>query len=304
VTRTSTTGRHELIGADEYARAMLNILEDAAAEKDHLRDAQKAVLNILDDLEVEKARLVDVQQEMLRSEHAARASLGEKELLLREIHHRVKNNLQVISSLLSLQARHLPDAAARAIFAQSQNRVQSIALVHEQLYLSGDLAHVDFERYVESLIDNLFYTYDADERGIGREIDVGGVQLPIDLAIPCGLLVNELVTNSLKHGFPGGRRGAIRVLLRVDGPGMVCLTVADDGVGVPPGLDLRRTRSLGLDLVFTFAEQLDATIEVRRQGGTAFDVRFPARQGDRATPTQSSSRATRDVREEKDPSPP
>jgi two-component sensor histidine kinase len=270
----AASARSAAIGAEAYARAMLNILEDSAAEKELLREAQTAMLNVLEDLAIEKARLVQTQKELVRSEEAARSSLHEKEALLKEIHHRVKNNLQAISSLLNLQARYLPDPAARKIFTQSQCRVQSIALVHEQLYRSVDLAHVDFHQYVESLVDNLFHTHDAGDRGIAREVDVGGVQLPIDLAIPCGLLVNELVTNSFKHGFPGGRRGTIRVSLREEQPGSLHLMVADDGVGIPPDLDLRSTRSLGLDLIFTFVNQLHATLEVKREGGTTFELRF------------------------------
>jgi PAS domain S-box-containing protein len=262
------SGRHTdvLYNASLYRDARGQVLGVFAIARDVT--AQKLA-------EVERARLVASQQEVARSERAALHSLREKEVLLREIHHRVKNNLQVISSLLSMQARYLPDAEARAIFAQSQNRVQSIALVHEQLYRSADLSHVHFEGYVQSLIENLFYTYGAAERGIACEIDVGGVQLSVDQAIPCGLLINELVTNALKHGFPSGRRGLIRVLLCADRSGTLHLTVADDGVGIPRDFDLHDTRSLGLDLIFTFAEQLDAVIEVEREAGTAFVLRFP-----------------------------
>jgi len=275
IRRPAPTREAPIAAADAYARAILNILEDSASEQVRLQESQKALLNVLEDLEAKKARLMAIQEELVRSEHAARASLREKEVMLKEIHHRVKNNLQVISSLLSLQARYVSDPVARGIFAESQSRVQSIALVHEQLYQSADLSHVDFRRYVQSLVENLFHTFNASERGITCEVDVGGVQLPIDLAIPSGLLVNELVTNSLKHGFPGGRTGSVRVLLRPDAPGMLHMTVADDGVGIPPDLDLRGTGSLGLDLIFTFSEQLDATVDVTREGGTVFDLRFP-----------------------------
>src|ERR1700687_2236567 len=128
-----------------------------------------------------------------------RASLKEKEVLLKEVHHRVKNNLQVISSLLNLQARHLNDPAAREIFNESQNRVLSIALVHEKLYQSADLSHIDFAEYVAVLVDNLLHTHDATKRGIVRELELGGTRLTIDLAIPCGLIITELITNCMKH---------------------------------------------------------------------------------------------------------
>lgn len=196
-------------------------------------------------------------------------------MLLKEIHHRVKNNLQVISSLLNLQARYLADPAAREIFNESQNRVQSIALVHEKLYQSANLSHIDFGDYVMALVDNLFHTHDASERGIARTVDIGGVKLAIDLAIPCGLVVNELVTNSLKHAFPRERTGNVRVLLqRAQDPRRLVLSVEDDGVGIPPDVDPRNTRSLGLDLVFTFAEQIEAEVEVVRTAGTTFRFTF------------------------------
>lgn len=221
-------------------------------------------------------RLEETQQEVMRSEHAVRASLKEKEVLLKEIHHRVKNNLQVISSLLNLQA-HLADPGPREMFSETQNRVLSIALVHEKLYRSDYLSHVNFTEYLSALVDSLFYSYDGAARGIGRTLDVGSVQLPIDMAIPCGLIVNELVTNSLKHAFPSGRTGTLNVALQERGAAGVELLVRDDGIGLPKDLNPRQTRSLGLDLVFTFAEQLQATVEVHTEGGTAFRFRFPSR---------------------------
>ena len=258
---------------ESMQRAILNIAEDAEAEALRLHDTQKALLNILDDLGAEKTLLQKTQEELIRSEQLTRISLREKEVLLREIHHRVKNNLQVISSLLNLQAHALTDPAVREIFNESQNRVQSIALVHEKLHQSTDLSHVNFEEYTAALLDNLFDTYNAADRGISRSIDVG-VQLGIDAAIPCGLIVNELVTNALKHGFPAGRQGTVSVSLHEEIGGLK-LVVADDGVGLPSNIDPRKTASLGLDLVFTFAEQLDAQVEVVCARGTAFLFQFP-----------------------------
>jgi two-component system, sensor histidine kinase PdtaS len=259
---------------EDTQRAILNIADDGEEERMRLRQSQRAVLNILDDLGAEKALLEKTQSEVLRSEQTVRASLREKEVLLKEIHHRVKNNLQVISSLLNLQARYLADPTARAIFSQSQNRVQSIALVHERLYESADLSHVDFAKYVVVLLDNIFDTYGATNRGIGKIVDVVDVHLTVDVAIPCGLIVNEVVTNALKHAFPDGRPGTVRVSL-TEGPEEILeLTVKDDGVGIPPGIDPRNTVSLGLDLVTTFAEQLNAEVDIGREGGTSFRFRF------------------------------
>ncbi|HZL18300.1 MAG TPA: histidine kinase dimerization/phosphoacceptor domain -containing protein [Polyangia bacterium] len=264
----------ERLRLEDTQKAILNIADDGEAERVLLRESQKAVLNVLDDLAAEKALLEKTQIDVLRSELTVRASLREKEVLLKEIHHRVKNNLQVISSLLNLQARYLTDPAARAIFSQSQTRVQSIALVHERLYESADLSHVDFGKYVAVLIDNVFDTYDAPSRGIAKVIDVGDVHLTVDVAIPCGLIVNELVTNALKHAFPDGRAGTVRVGLSESPEGTLDLTVQDDGVGMPAGVDPRNTVSLGLDLVVTFAEQLNAEMTINREDGTRFGFRF------------------------------
>jgi two-component sensor histidine kinase len=152
--------------------------------------------------------------------------------------------------------------------------VQSIALVHEKLYQAKDLSHVDFDQYVRTLVDGLFFTQNALERGIAHAIDLGEVQLPVDAAIPCGLIVNELVTNALKYAFPDGRAGKVQISLKRGEGDRVELSVADDGVGLPAGLDPRHSTSLGLDLVFTFAQQLEAEVEVQRSGGTAFFFRF------------------------------
>ena len=211
----------------------------------------------------------------VEAEGKIRASLREKEVLLKEIHHRVKNNLQVISSLLNLQASHLSDPEARKIFGESRNRVHTIALVHEKLYGSSDLSQIQFEEYVQTLVSNLCQSLDAAERDISPIVEIRGIRLPVDLAIPCGLIINELVTNSLKHAFPNKRGGRIEVVLRRDGPDRLELMVRDDGIGLPSGLDPRKAPSFGLDLVYTLAEQLRAIVDVRRDPGTAFSFVFP-----------------------------
>jgi PAS domain S-box-containing protein len=240
---------------------------DVAVKLSPVRDVQggvRAVSEICRDISAAKA-----------ADRLIRASLREKELLLKEVHHRVKNNLQVISSLLNLQAQHLPDPAQRKIFTDSQSRVQSIALVHEKLYQSKDLANIDCEQYVQTLVDGLFHSQNHAERGIRHSIEVGGAHLPVDAAIPCGLIINELVTNALKHAFPRGRTGRVRVSLQPGDDDSMELIVEDDGRGLPDDIDPRHTTSLGLDLVFTFAEQLDAKVEIERSHGTAFRFRFP-----------------------------
>ena len=257
--------------------AVLNILEDFTEEKSHLEDMKRAVLNILEDLGVERDKLQETQQELLRSEQAIRASLREKETLLKEVHHRVKNNLQVIASLLRLQARYLRDDATRAMFEESQNRVQSISLVHEMLYRAGDLARVDFGDYLRTLVNHLTDGWDSAGRNIRISVDSRGVQLPVDTAIPCGLIVNELITNAVKHAFPGGRPGVIRVSAVAQPNGRLTLTVQDDGIGLPLDLDLRRSGSLGLELVNTLTRQLRATLNIVRGDGATFEIQFQPR---------------------------
>ena len=223
--------------------------------------------------------------ERRRAEEAVRASLREKEVLLKEIHHRVKNNLQVISSLLNLQSHTVQDQQAHELLRESQNRVRSMAMIHERLYRSPDLARVDLAEYTKGLVASLLRSYSAKE-GVMSSVDAPApVLLAIDSAIPCGLIINELVSNSLKYAFPNGKSGQVCVHLSQDDKGQVStgqvstghvsLVVADNGVGLPSDLDFRETESLGLQLVTALVEQLEGTIELDRSNGTAFRISFP-----------------------------
>lgn len=254
--------------------AVLNILDDFAEEKGHLEDMKKAVMNILDDLGIERDKLQETQMELLKSEQAIRSSLREKETLLKEVHHRVKNNLQVIASLLRLQSRYLQDEQSRAMFEESQNRVHSISLVHEMLYRTADLSRVDFGEYLRTLTTHLCDGWKATGRAIELSVDAAGVHLTVDTAIPCGLIVNELVTNALKHAFPDTTAGSIRITAAHEPPGWLKVVVQDNGIGLPENLNLRRSGSLGLELVNSLVRQLHATLEVRRDAGTAFNIQF------------------------------
>nr|WP_281357471.1 PAS domain S-box protein [Brasilonema bromeliae] len=214
--------------------------------------------------------------EQKRAERQTRASLKEKELLLKEIHHRVKNNLQIVSTLLDLQSEYIDDPRALAMFQECRGRVRSMALIHERLYRSHDLARVDFAEYVRRLADDLYHAYKLSDDEVRLELDVEVPPLPIDVAIPCGLLLNELMSNCFKHAFPDSMEGRVRVSLRPDGPDAIVLVVADDGVGLPPDFDFRAATSFGLQLVNTLAEQLGAEIDSPRGDGARFVVRFPA----------------------------
>jgi len=210
-----------------------------------------------------------------QAEAQVRESLKEKEILLKEIHHRVKNNLQVVSSLLRLQAAGIKDEATATLFYESQTRVRSMALIHEELYQAGNLARVDFASYLRRLLPDLARSYRADAaENVDLKIEAMDVSLPVDRAIPCGLIVNELITNALKHGFPNGQPGSIRVRLAAE-QRQTTLAVRDDGAGFPPDLDFRQSRSLGLQLVCTLANQLGGTISLERDTGTEFVITFP-----------------------------
>ena len=211
--------------------------------------------------------------ERKRAEDQIKASLEEKEVLLREIHHRVKNNLQIISSLLNLQSRYIKDKQVLHVFKESQNRIKSMALIHKKLYQSKDLARIDFAEYVRSLIADLFRSYKADYDLITLKTNIDDVFLGIDTAIPCGLIINELVSNSLKYAFKGGQ-GEIRIDLHSEKEGKFTLIVSDSGVGFPKDLDFRNTESLGLQLACTLVDQLQGTIGLDRTGGTKFKIAF------------------------------
>lgn len=208
-------------------------------------------------------------------EDRLQASVQEKELLLREVYHRVKNNLQVISSLLSLQEHQLTDPGAVTVLRHARDRVRSMALVHEKLYRSADLSQVDFSEYLRELARELRHSHGLSAEQVTFEFHLDQVSLGIDVAIPCSMIVHELVSNALRHAFPDGRRGRIQVGLGPGEPGWAVLRVADDGIGLPPEREARRTGSLGLQLVEMMVEQIGGRLEVARSGGSRFEVVFP-----------------------------
>jgi PAS domain S-box-containing protein len=217
--------------------------------------------------------LRDVTQRVA-AEELIKASLRDKEALLKEIHHRVKNNLQVASSLLGLQSRAMSDPELRKVFEESQNRVYSMALLHETLYQSGNLSQIDFPEYIRQLADHLFRSYGVADERIRLRTELERLPLSLDAAVPCGLIINELVSNSLKYAFPEGRAGEIRIGLHGQS-GMAKLVVADNGVGLRRDVDWATTRTLGLRLVRSLAQQLGANIEVLPDSGTEIKLLFP-----------------------------
>ena len=233
----------------------------------HLRDLEGRIIRSIG--------MVHDITERKRAEQAIRASLEEKDVLLEEIHHRVKNNLQVISSLVSLQADSLRDPHLREVFDDVRDRVRSMALVHEKLYQSENLAEVDFAEYAGSLLQQLVRAHRRVSK-IAVKLDLHPVTLSVETAVPVGLILNELAVNALKHAFIRANGGELKVEVARETSGEVRMSVSDDGVGLPAGFDWRTTQSLGLQLVSMLASQVGAKVEVVSApgAGTRFEVRF------------------------------
>ena len=209
-----------------------------------------------------------------KAETALRTSLKEKEILLKEIHHRVKNNLQVISGLLDLQAHHITDEKGKNTYKESQNRVITMALIHEELYQTKDLAKVDFAKYIKVLTRNLLGSYGVKEDQVKLVMDTESVELVVDTAVPCGLILNELISNALKHAFKDGKKGTIRVSFKRVRDDLYEIAVSDDGGGVPEGTNVLESASLGLQLVAMLVEQLHGKLHVENEKGLSFRFTF------------------------------
>jgi PAS domain S-box-containing protein len=213
--------------------------------------------------------------ERKKAEQEIKNSLREKGVLLKEIHHRVKNNMQIISSLINLQASKIKDEETASLLKSSQNRIKSMAIIHEKLYQSGDLAKVDLRQYVQSLSGHLLTTYGADMRKIQFSMDIQDIYLDINQAIPCGLIINELLSNCLKHAFPDGGEGKVNISVLRLGEKSTELVVYDNGVGIPADMDIEKTDSLGLTLVKLLSEeQLKGSVDLDRTQGTCFRIVF------------------------------
>ncbi|WP_292935950.1 histidine kinase dimerization/phosphoacceptor domain -containing protein [Noviherbaspirillum sp.] len=213
--------------------------------------------------------------ELRRNEDRINAALHEKETLLKELYHRVKNNLQVIASMINLQERAMPGDATRVALKEAADRVRAMALVHEKLYQSGNLSSIALDGYIVDLCRQLGDAAGAGERGIVLAAEAEPIQVGLDIAVPLGLVLNELISNSLKHAFPGGRRGRVFVQLEREDAMSMRLTVADDGVGLPPGMTPATTPTLGLRLVTALATQLDGNFTLETKQGVTASLVFP-----------------------------
>ncbi|MGE5307469.1 MAG: sensor histidine kinase [Deltaproteobacteria bacterium] len=213
--------------------------------------------------------------ERLRIEDELRETIREKDRLLHELNHRVNNNLQLISNLVSLQSKSVHDRNAIALLEENQNRIRSIALVQEKLYLTKGISSIKLSDYIADLAQSIMRTFHAQERGIRLRLDVENVELEMEPAVTVGLIINEVVSNSLTHAFPDGRQGEIWISLHCHDTDVVELDIGDNGVGIPEGIDPRKTGTLGMRLLFSLAEkQLEGSIELIRKRGTMYRIRF------------------------------
>ncbi|MBI2871614.1 MAG: hypothetical protein HYY00_00305 [Chloroflexi bacterium] len=294
----------EKVRLEDTQRAVLNILDDFDVEKTKVEQANlmleakseelnrsnaelhraHAVLELrvqerTAELQQSNAQLRAEMEERKKAEDETRKSLREKEVLLKEVHHRVKNNLQIIHSMLNLQLPRVKDQHTIETFKESQNRIYTMALIHEKLYQSESLATIDLPEYIRSLIANLFLTYGVTERVMRPQVHIENVNLDVDTLIPCALIINELVTNSLKYAFPDPWRGAgrtaeIRIGLHQDGANSFILTVSDNGVGLPAGFRIEECETLGLRLVSVLTKQLRGTLGISTSAGTELTIAF------------------------------
>lgn len=256
----------------------------ALRERQQAEDALKRAKEELEiRVEERTAELRQIITELQQAEECIKSSLREKEVLLKEVHHRVKNNLGIVSSLLQMQVRRTQDPEANTVLRDSQNRIASIALVHEKLYRSDDLANINFTQYIRDLIVYLFDSYNISSNRITLDVQVETVSLDAEIAIPCGLIINELVSNALKHAFPGDRKGKIQIRFsqvpvsrEESHPYRLTLTVQDNGIGLPDNFDTKRTKTLGLSLVYGLSKQIGGTIEIHSNSlqGTEFNLTF------------------------------
>ncbi len=226
--------------------------------------------------ELEKANreLAVENVERRRAESQVRRSLEEKEVLLKEIHHRVKNNLQIISSMLSLQERFIQNDKDLALYVDSRNRIRAMALVHEKLYAADDFSRIHFADHIRRLVFELKQVFGIQQDSIIINEKVDDVFLDVATAIPCSQIVNELISNSIKHAFPDGSEGQIDVVFTMDNNNECTLVVRDNGVGPPDGFSYPGSNSIGLGLVNAFVQQLNGTIEMKAEGGLEFIVSF------------------------------
>ncbi|RLD68068.1 MAG: hypothetical protein DRI84_00720 [Bacteroidetes bacterium] len=237
----------------------------------------KKLLSLIDEfagITLMKWELESKERMRREAEDYLKKSLAEKDVLLREVHHRVKNNMQIISSILRMQSRTIEDPRLKDFLQESQNRIHSMALIHENLYSNESLANIKFSNYVKGLTGNIARTYANQQAKVVFDYQIEDAYLPIDLAIPCGLIINELISNSFKYAFKDSIRGIIGIYFKLLDENKYQLTVFDDGVGIAKGLDITKTRSLGMKIIHKLVKQIDGEMKNDFSEGTKFIITF------------------------------
>lgn len=259
-----------LYAGDDEIAGLVGTIEDITANKKAEEEKLRA--------EIAEATASFLENEIAErkiSESKLKETLSEREMLLKEVHHRVKNNLQVISSILNLQSSYVKDQYTLSMLKECRDRIKSMSFIHESLYQTKNFSHVDFGDYLKSLCSNLLYSYSVSGR-VTLNYDIDNIFLTLDTAIPTGLIVNELVSNSLKYAFPDNQKGNIFVSLKRPKGGHNVLMVEDDGVGMPSNVNYKETDSLGLQLVVTLSDQIDGELVLKKGKGTCFVIEFKA----------------------------
>ncbi|MES2565751.1 MAG: PAS domain S-box protein [Bacteroidota bacterium] len=278
VRSNKTTGYHN-VWDEKYEMAFQGKQVEFISErlkKDNTKIIRQILLYPIKDI---NNRVIEISgigfdiTENKRNEEKITQSLKEKDILLKEVHHRVKNNMQVISSILNLQSSYVKDNYALNLLKECQNRIKSMAFIHESLYQTKNFESVNFSEYVTTLSKNLVHTYSISTKKIKLILTLDNLFLSLDASIPCGLIINEIISNSLKYAFPDNRDGIIFVTLRVIKK-QVKIEVGDNGIGIPESIDVKNTQTLGLQLVETLVEQLNGTLNLKRKNGTTFSIEF------------------------------
>ncbi len=260
----------------EEVRSRKHVEDQLREQNERLAGSQQETSRLLKLAEQSRGALLNILEDEQRTSKALVASVHEKEALLKEVHHRVKNNLQVIASLLRLEGRRIDHDITKSVLTEMQGRIQSMALLHETLYRSGKFASIDLALYLGQLANQLFRSLGGQPGAVQLNLDLAPVQVAIDQAIPCGLIANELISNSFKHGFPDGGTGDLWICLRpADDGATVTLSVRDSGAGLARDFEARRQRSLGLQLVSDLARQLQGGLAIGPGPQAVFDVTFP-----------------------------
>ncbi len=237
----------------------------------------KKLLSLIDEfagITLMKWELERKEKKRREAEEYLKKSLEEKDILLREVHHRVKNNMQIISSILRMQSRNIDDPKLKDILQESQNRIHTMALIHENLYNHESLANIKFSTYIKSLSGNIARTYASQHANIKFEYKMDDAYLPIDTAIPCGLIINELISNSFKYAFNGNSTGMININFKELKENAYQLIVSDNGIGIPANIDITKTKSLGMKILHKLVQQIDGTLQSDFSNGTKFTITF------------------------------